>query len=103
MLVSVKTNRYKTQTIVLVFDTNRLVGNANGCDSNPCQNGVCLDEANGFSCECNPGYEGVQCETREYAAGRTLHIFLLQQIIHLTVVVVVMNENQGMLEGPCYL
>lgn len=36
----------------------------NECDSNPCQNGAtCVDELNRYSCTCQPGYQGTNCET----------------------------------------
>ena len=36
----------------------------NECASAPCQNGAsCIDEVNGYSCECKEGYEGDNCET----------------------------------------
>lgn len=35
----------------------------NECDSNPCQNGAtCVDELNRYSCTCQPGYQGTNCE-----------------------------------------
>ncbi|XP_035679036.1 IgGFc-binding protein-like [Branchiostoma floridae] len=33
------------------------------CTSDPCQNGAtCVDEVDGYTCTCVPGYEGVHCE-----------------------------------------
>ncbi|CAC5354905.1 unnamed protein product [Mytilus coruscus] len=34
----------------------------NECDSNPCLNGNCTDELNGFSCQCFYGFYGDNCE-----------------------------------------
>ena len=36
----------------------------NECSSNPCLNGAtCIDQVNGYSCNCQPGYQGVRCQT----------------------------------------
>ena len=33
------------------------------CDSNPCQNGgTCIDEGDGFMCDCTSGFTGVKCD-----------------------------------------
>ncbi|XP_063419373.1 sushi, von Willebrand factor type A, EGF and pentraxin domain-containing protein 1-like [Mytilus trossulus] len=34
----------------------------NECDSNPCLNGDCTDELNGYSCQCFYGFYGDNCE-----------------------------------------
>ncbi|MBW2736267.1 MAG: calcium-binding EGF-like domain-containing protein [Deltaproteobacteria bacterium] len=34
----------------------------NHCDPDPCVNGVCTDGADDYSCACDPGFEGVDCD-----------------------------------------
>ena len=33
------------------------------CASNPCIEGVCADGLDTYSCDCNPGHTGSNCET----------------------------------------
>ena len=34
------------------------------CVSAPCQNGgTCIDQVNGYMCQCAPGYTDLQCQT----------------------------------------
>ena len=34
------------------------------CASSPCQNGgTCVDGVNSYTCNCNVGYAGANCET----------------------------------------
>ena len=34
------------------------------CASGPCQNGgTCIDQVNGYLCQCAPGYTDLQCQT----------------------------------------
>ena len=36
---------------------------ANECRSNPCRNGAtCIDQYNGFLCQCTPGWQGPACD-----------------------------------------
>ena len=36
------------------------------CLSNPCIYGTCDDEVNGYSCICDPGYEGDDCNEGKF-------------------------------------
>jgi len=39
----------------------------NECASAPCLNGAtCVDEINGYRCDCLPGSTGARCETSTY-------------------------------------
>lgn len=35
----------------------------NECESNPCfKYGTCIDGIGSYTCECEPGFQGVHCE-----------------------------------------
>ncbi len=41
----------------------------NECSPNPCLNGaVCLDGINGYVCDCQPGWAGVNCQTSKFCS-----------------------------------
>ena len=43
-----------------------IVSDINECLSSPCNNnGVCFDEVNAYTCECQAGYDGPTCQTGE--------------------------------------
>ena len=40
------------------------------CGDSPCQNGgTCTNLENTYMCECDDGYNGINCETREYCVN----------------------------------
>ena len=40
----------------------KLIEAQDDCRDNPCQNGQCVDLENDYSCDCNPGYIGKNCD-----------------------------------------
>ena len=45
------------------------------CVSAPCQNGgSCIDQVNGYLCQCAPGYTDLQCQTGKFRASSKLVI-----------------------------
>jgi hypothetical protein len=49
------------------------------CKSNPCLNGICIDQNGSFNCECYAGYFGETCEKRESNTKLFLIIYLAQE------------------------
>ena len=39
-----------------------LLSDTDDCADNPCVNGECTDEVNGFYCTCSDGYLGTICD-----------------------------------------
>lgn len=49
----------------------------NECDSNPCHHGgTCIDQSNGFTCHCPPGWVGPSCEIRKSPCQKISHQIL---------------------------
>ena len=42
----------------------------NECASSPCVNGQCQDGINQYTCTCNAGWTGVNCDTGECTSPR---------------------------------
>ena len=46
------------------------------CDPDPCPNGDCEDGVDSYTCDCDLGFTGVNCETSEI-------VFLLHRLFNL--------------------
>ena len=53
------------QTEGFFFLYSIFVLDINECDSNPCVNGECQDGNNRYSCQCNDGWTGDNCDISE--------------------------------------
>ena len=53
------------------------------CASAPCQNGgTCVDQVNGYLCQCAPGYTDLQCQTgKEVAVFRNFLLNILYTLL----------------------
>lgn len=40
----------------------QFISDINECQSSPCVNGNCTNHVNNYTCECQPGFTGVNCD-----------------------------------------
>lgn len=40
------------------------------CTHNPCAHGTCIDQVDGYKCNCEAGYTGSKCQTGEYTVDQ---------------------------------
>ena len=51
------------------------IADINECSPNPCLNGAtCVDGINGYTCNCQPGYTGVNCQISKLVLFQNEHI-----------------------------
>ena len=50
------------------WESQYYVSDTDDCSGVDCQNGgTCVDDVNGYACNCAPGYEGDHCETGKFS------------------------------------
>ena len=51
-----------TEAEIIELIESKLIEAQDDCRDNPCQNGQCVDLENDYSCDCNPGFSGKNCD-----------------------------------------
>ena len=78
------------------------ISDINECSSNPCFNsGLCTDGDNGYTCTCQPGTSGVNCETGMYL----IEIFNIDSSVRYIIGCSLLNDFMTQVRGrthhPC--
>ena len=55
-IMTMKSSYYRTPKDFFVIER------INACGSSPCVNGECIEDINGYRCNCSAGYQGIYCE-----------------------------------------
>ena len=59
--LKVQTSFIQLFTWITINCSNSSIKDINDCDPNPCTHGSCTDGVNSYTCACDPGYSGVDC------------------------------------------
>ena len=57
-----------------MFEINAFLADIDKCSSNPCVNGQCVDSANHYTCTCDAGWIGTNCDEGKLLHHNTLFI-----------------------------
>ena len=52
----------------------------NECENSPCIHGNCSDHLNNYTCDCEAGYNGSNCQTGEYILTPLFELFLYMSV-----------------------
>ena len=65
---------YLVNDEITVSILSKFLVDINDCSPEPCQNGAtCIDDVNQYTCSCDEGYEGTDCETSEYFTSNNIN------------------------------
>ena len=53
--------------LIFLYSFNNLFSDMNECASNPCTNGFCQDGPNSYTCSCNAGWTGTNCNIGKWS------------------------------------
>lgn len=66
----------------------QLLSDIDECLSSPCEHGSCQDAINHFTCSCDAGYTGIQCEQGKVVSSLYIKWFKIPQLNHILLLLI---------------